>query len=141
MSETKHTLEIDLDVPITRSTITVTEAQLDGLENQIAEIRKKAEAEKPKMLDFGVCSDDEILMRDGKEWVSLERTIFVRVGLFPKPHILGNLKEIIQQGPIVVGLTETNARFLQNYFGEAVNFGFIADPIRNALARYEKGRP
>jgi len=150
MSENKHVLRVGPDKlsVLVSGQVTINDEGLDLLESQIAEIRKKAEAEKPKVWDFGI-DEVGIRMYGTQCWSgSCGPDVPNRAVCDNDVHVLGNLKEIVeQQGQIVVGIDVDIASRLP-----ALDSGITAliagsgwyivhGRIRDALARYEMNKP
>jgi len=98
----------------------------------------QAEAEKPKVWDFGVWRHQKSIRICGNAGWSCACDPLRVLGTVDASdiRILGNLKEIVEQGEIVVGFSVGEAITLEG----SLNLHY-APRFAAALARYEKGIP
>jgi len=146
-----HTLNIPLDIPVTQTTITVTDEQWDSMVSQMQ--AKRAEAEKPKVRNGDlrcynprwpwICVIGPSCFDKGKQVYS-DGTRAAGIAPGPDDHDLGNVFDIIRQGEIVVGMSPDDAKAIIHSltFLYPTPTGVRNRLVRHlelAVARYENG--
>ena len=150
MSEKRYEVQLPKDMLCSTPTMAdMTEAEIDLLMGRLQAAKKKAEADTPKAWDFGIDNDDLgnpcLHIKGESAWsfrMDPTRTRPDSRIMDTDVHILGNLKEIVeQQGPIVVGLSVAEARAIEQAYRCSSSYPGIQGKVCDALARFERNKP
>lgn len=129
----------------TRTEIEISEDDLDSVEEQIKEIRARAEAEKPKDGDIRrFPNTGNVYVRAKERWYTPHHCSLHDEQVAGAQY-LGNLTEIAeQQGPIVVGRTVKQAQGIIGILSQwnmphrDTDIAEACDALREALRRYKE---
>ena len=92
--------------------ISGTKPQLEALKARCEEALALAEAEEPKVWDFATDAQGHVFFHGAGHWAFSTGGFMDSEIEAAHPHILGNLKEIVAQGPIVIGMSVRDASAL-----------------------------
>ena len=147
MSETVYPLDIPTKgtTQIAQGTMYGTVAAIETIKTNCEHALARAEAEKPKALDVGIIEGSHVIY-DGHRWVghfgNPDRFLPMAQHLQEEARRRFNLTEVLQQGPIVVGMpvavAEPLCELLARYHPDPVA---LINSVAAALARHEKDQP
>ena len=139
MSETKYPVDLGVLCPIIQ--VTAEQAQRIGVQcakiNVDAAREAEKEATKPKNYDVGRTRNGNIVVHDASYWRYTNGTI---ASTSDCPDIvLFNARDVLEQGPIVIGMTKEEACGLKCYINKGTSqfdqINRIHTRIQDALER------
>jgi hypothetical protein len=140
MSE-KH---YDVELPVTCSRIRYTKSELKVLKERIEKVLAEAKRDEPKPWDIIVIPGGHFFVRlpeaeDNKEWLADDGTCTVEDNwpAIQSGQYLGNLREILEQGQILVGMPLVSARRIVN---DSVAVATVRRNVQCALDRYDEAQ-